>query len=87
MLEGQVVESLPLDYSLSFQLDMDVISTKQFSNGSPYILFKAFIIEKVVTLYFMSVAVLLSRYPICFFDLKIHSSQFRQLLQKKTQNN
>lgn len=29
MIEGQVVESLLLDYSLSFQLDIYLISTKQ----------------------------------------------------------
>lgn len=43
MLDGQVVESLLPDYSMSFQLDIDVISTKQFSNGSPYIFFQSWI--------------------------------------------
>lgn len=68
MLDGQVVESLLLDYGMSCQLDIDVISTKQSLAMVLHIFFfkAVFIIEKVVNLYFTSMAVLLSRYPICF---------------------
>ena len=88
MLDRQVAESLPLDYSLSFRLDIDVISAKQSLVLVLLIFFfQSFIHNsKSSQLVFYEPGGTASVGICLVFDLKIHISQFRQLLKSKQTN-